>query len=286
MAPNVPGVQVPQESGVREPPATLSDPPHYDGPVMRSRFTRPRLLAAGLVALVLVPAIAAAAILGVGRSLPPVTGVQLDQPVPPVQLLDASGRPASLASFHGRYVVLAPFLTLCHEVCPITTGAYLEMQQVVAKAGLADRVAFVEVTVDPGRDVPARLRAYAQLTGSDWALLTGSAGQIATFWKSFGVGYEVQPIGSPAPIDWWTHQPETYDVAHSDGLFFLDPSGHERIAVVGTPDVGGKLNSTLTSLLDQQGLQNLHDPQAAWTVPQALDDLGHLLGQRIPVPSS
>ncbi len=253
---------------------------------MRSRSTRPWLLAAGLVVLVVAVALGGAAVLGAGRSLPPVTGVQLDQPAPNVQLVDAAGRPTSFAAFHGRYVVLAPFLTLCHEVCPITTGAFLEMQQAVAKAGLADRVAFVEVTVDPGRDVPARLRAYAELTGSDWSLLTGSADQIASFWKPFGVGYEVQPIGSPAPIDWWTHQPETYDVAHSDGLFFLDPAGHERIAMVGTPDVGGKLNPTLTSLLDQQGLQNLHDPQAAWTVPQALDDLGHLLGQRIPVPSS
>ncbi len=252
----------------------------------RPAFTRPRLLVTGLVALVLALAIGGAAILGVGRSLPPVTGVQLDQPAPDMQLVDVASRPTSLASFHGRYVVLAPFLTLCHEVCPITTGAFLEMQRAVALAGLADRVAFVEVTVDPGRDVPARLRAYAQLTGSDWALLTGSADQIARFWRFFGVGYQVQPAGSPPPIDWWTHQPETYDVAHSDGLFFLDPGGHERIAIVGVPDVGGKLNPTLTSLLDAQGLQNLHDPQAAWTVPQALDDLGHLLGQRIAAPSS
>ncbi len=251
---------------------------------MRPRFIRPRYLVAGLVALVLALALGVVAVFGVGRSLPPVTGVQVDLPVPDVQLVDAAGRPASLASFHGRYVVLAPFLTLCQEVCPITTGAFLEMQRAVAQAGLADRVAFVEVTVDPGRDVPARLRAYAQLTGADWALLTGPADQIARFWRFFGVDYQVQPIESPAPIDWWTHQPETYDVGHSDGLFFLDPQGHERIAIVGIPDVGGTLNSTLTSLLDQQGLQNLHDPQAAWTIPQALDDLASLVGQRLPPP--
>ncbi len=243
---------------------------------------RPRLLIAGIAAVVIVVAVVAGGVaLGVASSPPPVTGVQLDRAVPPVSLVNADGQVTSLASLRGRYVVLAPFLTLCHEVCPITTGAFLEMEQAVAKAGLSERVAFVEVTVDPGRDSPARLRAYAQLTGVDWTLLTGTPANIAAFWAFFGVDYQVEPIGSPAPIDWWTHQPETYDVGHSDGLFFLDAQGHERIAVVGIPDVGGSLDPTLTSMLDAQGLHNLHDPQAAWTIPQALDDLGNLVGRRI-----
>ncbi len=253
---------------------------------MRPRNVPLRFLAAAVAALLPLLLIVGAVVSRSGVLLPPVTGVQLDEPVPAVPLVDAAGQPSSLSSLHGRYVVLAPFLTLCHEVCPITTGAFLQMQAAVAKAGLAERVAFVEVTVDPQRDTPARLRAYAQLTGADWHLFTGSADQLARLWHFLGVAYETEPIGSPAPIDWWTHQPETYDVGHSDGVFFLDPAGHERIAIVGVADVGGKLSPTLTSLLDQQGLQNLHAPQAAWTVRQALDDLGHLLGQRIPAPNS
>ncbi len=245
----------------------------------------PRILATAL-AVALVAVAAGGVAWATSTSLPPVTGVQLDRPVPDLSLVDSSGKATSLAAFRGRYVVLAPFLTLCHEVCPITTGAYIEMQQAVERAGLGDRVTFVEATVDPGRDSPARLRAFAQLTGSDWTLLTGSADQIAGLWKFFGVGYQTEPIGSPAPLDWWTHQPETYDVGHTDALFILDPDGHERVAMVGIADVGGKLNPTLTSLLDSQGLQNLRQPQAAWTIPQALDDLGHLLGRRIAAPGS
>ena len=251
---------------------------------LRARLARPRALVAIAVAVLLVLVVGAVAAFGVGQP-PPVTGVQMDRPVPDLQLVDSSGQPTSLAAFHGRYVVLAPFLTLCHEVCPITTGAFIEMQQAIRQAGLSGRVVFVETTVDPGRDSPARLRAYAQLTGSDWTLLTGSAAQIASFWQFFGVGYEKQPIASPAPLDWWTHQPETYDVGHTDALFFLGPDGHERIATVGIANVGGRLDPTLTSLLDAQGLQNLHDPQAAWTVQQALDDLGHLVGRKIPAVS-
>ena len=65
----------------------------------------------------------------------------------------------------GRYVVLAPFLTLCQEECPLTTGVYQELQASVDKAGLGHKVAFVEVNVDPERDTPARLRAYEQRFG-------------------------------------------------------------------------------------------------------------------------
>lgn len=246
------------------------------------RVSHPRLLAAAAATLVLVLAAGGYTVFGTAAASPPVTGVEFDQAMPDVPLIDASGQATSLAALHGRYVVLASFLTLCHEVCPITTGAFIEMRQAVAKAGLTDRVAFVEVTVDPGRDTPARLRAYAQLTGADWTLLTGTPANLARLWKFLGVSYEITGPGSPAPIDWWTHKPETYDVAHSDGLFFIDPQGHERIAVVGMPDTGGTLDPTLTSMLDAQGLSNLHDPQGAWTVPQALDDLGHLVGRQIP----
>jgi len=57
-------------------------------------------------------------------------------------------------------VVLAPFLSLCQDECPLVTGAFLALQRDVRAAGLGGRVAFVEATVDPGRDTTARLAAY------------------------------------------------------------------------------------------------------------------------------
>jgi cytochrome oxidase Cu insertion factor (SCO1/SenC/PrrC family) len=71
----------------------------------------------------------------------------------------------SLASFRGKYVVLSSFLTLGQEECPLTTGIFQPLQASVRTAGLAGKVAFVEVTVDPGRDAPARLRAYRTRSG-------------------------------------------------------------------------------------------------------------------------
>jgi cytochrome oxidase Cu insertion factor (SCO1/SenC/PrrC family) len=57
-------------------------------------------------------------------------------------------------------VVLAPFLSLCQDECPLITAAYTSLQRDVQAAGLSQRVAFVEATVDPVRDSIARLAAY------------------------------------------------------------------------------------------------------------------------------
>ena len=246
---------------------------------------RPRRLAvlslaavAGLVAA----GIAVGTVLAPPR-LPPVDGLLISRQVPDFPLVDAQGKPTSLAAFKGRVVVLTPFMTLCHEVCPLTTGNYLKLQSVLARDGLADRVALVEVTIDPGRDTPDRLAAYAKLTGASWPLLTGDESTIAAFWKFFGIGYEKVPEPSPASIDWYTHQPETYDVTHQDGLFLLGPDGAWRIALVASPNYQGSLSPALADLLNAQGRQNLTSPVVplSWTVRQALDDVSVLLGRPI-----
>jgi len=244
-----------------------------------------RAAAVAAVLAVAGAAAAAAALATHGRSSPRIAGVELDRPAPGVPLVDDAGRRTSLAAFRGKTVVLSPVLTLCHEVCPITTGAFLTMEQAVRRAGLAGRVVFAEISVDPWRDSPARLRAFRRLTGVDFTLLTGSLPELRRFWRSFGVGFFRTPQGKPPDVDWWTKRPETFDVAHSDGLFFVDPRGRLRIALVGMPDVHGRLTARLRSLLSGAGLQDLRRPDAAWTVPDALRDLGAVVGKRIPPPA-
>jgi protein SCO1 len=201
---------------------------------------------------------------------PPLTGVAVDRPVPDVRLTDEHGRSTSLRAFRGTVVVLAPTLTFCHEVCPITSGALEQIQYDARRAGLGDRVTVLEVSVDPWRDTAARLRVYRRETNVHFRLLTGTHAQLKRFWRFFGVGF--YPTGSGA----------TFDVAHTDGVFFVDERGHWRIAVIGMPNVHGRLAPRLKRLLRQTGLHNLAHPQAGWTVRQALDDLGRLLGRRIP----
>ena len=214
-------------------------------------------------------------------SVTQVSGAVVDQPVPSLALADQYGNARPLPSFAGRVVVLAPFLAQCSGSCPLTTGAFFTMERDVTAAGLGGRVAFVQVTVDPERDTPARLRAFARRTGADWTLLTGAPGDIAALWQFFGVYSERGPAPSPAAIDWQTGQAVTYAVTHTDALFFIGSHGHVRALIVGGPTVGATLPPALAGLLDADGRQELAHPQGGWTVRQALDDLGLLLGHQI-----
>ena len=210
------------------------------------------------------------------------TELQRPRPVPAVSLVDEQGKPFSLSQWRGRWVILAPSMTLCHEVCPMTTAVLTQMADEVRAAGLSRQVVVAEATVDPWRDTPSRLRAYRKLTGLKFAMLTGSQAQIARLWKFFGVYYHRVPQDKPPDIDWLTHKPETFDVDHTDAVFFLDPAGQERIANEGMPEVSGRLTPVLHALLNDAGRHNLAHPQLPWTAAEALDDLYFLMNRNVP----
>ena len=183
--------------------------------------------------------------------------------------------------------MLADFLTLCQETCPLTTGNLLMMDRAVTAAGLGHRVRFVELTVDPGRDTPSRLRAYRKLVGAsaNWSLLTGRPAVIERIWRYFGVWY--QRVGEPSPpgTDWLTGRTLSYDVAHEDALLYLDASGRVRFVVVGGPNASGApVAPALRRFLSAQGRANLGHPDAStWTAAEALGPIAWLTGRPIPL---
>jgi len=173
-------------------------------------------------------------------------GTVLDTPVPAsvadLPLTTDTGQVTSLAAWRGQVVVLTDFLTLCQETCPLTTGNLLMMDRAVTAAGLGRRVRFVELTVDPGRDTPSRLRAYRKLIGApaNWSLLTGSPAVIGQIWRYFRVWYQRVAEESPPGTDWLTGKPLSYDVDHQDALVYLDARGRERFVVAGNPNARGR----------------------------------------------
>jgi len=212
----------------------------------------------------------------------------LDRPTPQhVPLVDQQGRPVSLGALRGMVVVLAPFLSLCQDECPLVTGAFISLQRDLRAAGLANRVVFVETTVDPGRDSVARLAAYQKEFGADWDLWTGTPADVAAFWKPFGVVYQIVPEEQPPKTDWLTGAPLTYDVDHTDGYILIDPHGRERFVDATAPNLDGQLGPALTSLLDDGGVHDLEHPQAPdWTTADALASIGWLLGTNVAVSGS
>jgi len=215
-------------------------------------------------------------------------GLAQDRAVPSAvlsaPLVGQDGRPTSLGALAGHIVVLTPFLTSCQETCPITTGAFLQMRRDVRAAGLARQVSFAEISIDPGRDTPSRMAAYASLTGATWPLLTGTPSHLATVWKFFGVYYHEVPEASPPGIDWQTGKPYTYDVDHSDGFIVLDGRGHVRFVTGAAPDLAPpRLAGALHAMLSAQGRRDLDQPAVgSWTVAQGLAVVGWVAGRAIP----
>ncbi len=221
-------------------------------------------------------------------------GTVLDKLVPDsvadLRLTTDGGQPTSLAALHGQVVVLADFLTLCQETCPLTTGNLLQMDRAVTAAGLGRRVRFVELTVDPNRDTPFRLRAYRTLIGApaNWSLLTGSPAVIEQIWRYFGVWYQQVAEDNPPGTDWLTGKPLSYDIDHQDALLYLDATGQERFLVVGSPNAAGApLAPALRRFLSAQGHADLSRPDAStWTAAEALSPIAWLTGRPIRLPAS
>lgn len=219
-----------------------------------------------------------------GIPAPLAIGTELPRPrqLPPMPLVNEHGRPFSLAAWRGKWIVLAPSMTLCHEVCPLTSGVLMALQERLGVAGLSKRVVVAEATVDPWRDTPARLRAYRRMTGVNLPMLTGTQSEIKRLWSFLGVYYAKVPEGHPADIDWMTHRPERFDVDHTDAIFIIDPHGQERIVDDGMPQISGPLPVPLHRLLDAQGRRNLVHPELPWTAAEILEDLDYLMGRNVP----
>jgi protein SCO1/2 len=218
-------------------------------------------------------------------------GTQLDGAIASnilkLPLVDSTGKPTSLAAFHGKVLVINDTMTLCQETCPLDTANLVATARAVEKAGLGDKVEFLSITFDPQRDTVPQLAAYRALYApapADWALLTGDATTIAALWKYLGVYYQRVPEGTPPAKNWRTGQTLTYDLNHADEVFFADPSGNERFLLDGAAYVkpGTTVPKTLYEFLSADGHQHLTNPEdGSWTVAQALSVVSWLSATRI-----
>jgi protein SCO1/2 len=93
-------------------------------------------------------------------------------PVPATKLVDETGRTVDLASMKGSVAVYDFIFTNCQGTCPIMTN---NMRALTAKIDKDAAVRFVSISIDPSRDTPAVLAAYAKRVRNDdrWTFLTG-----------------------------------------------------------------------------------------------------------------
>lgn len=98
-------------------------------------------------------------------------------PVPAYQLIDQQGRPFGSTDMAGRAALYSFVYTNCPDTCPLLTATMANVQERLRAEGLlGSKVQMVSVTVDPDRDTPEVLAAYAARFHADpdaWRFLSG-----------------------------------------------------------------------------------------------------------------
>lgn len=104
-------------------------------------------------------------------------------------LIDQDGRKLHLQrELIGRKIVVVDFVyTSCTTVCPLASAMFAELQSQLGDR-LGSEVELVTITVDPVRDTPAQLKAYAAKfqPKPGWTWLTGSPVAVNDVLKGLG----------------------------------------------------------------------------------------------------
>jgi protein SCO1/2 len=114
----------------------------------------------------------------VGGEKSPLESVGNFGSVPDFSLTERSGQPLVLGDLRGK-IWLANFIyTACQDTCPLQTAAMAKLQEELVGE---NRVRLVSISVDPERDTPEVLSAYAKRYDADpqrWLFLTGEPSAI------------------------------------------------------------------------------------------------------------
>lgn len=109
---------------------------------------------------------------------------------PNVTLVTQDGKPVRFYDdlLKGKAVVINLIYTHCEDQCPLETAKLAQVQQLLG--GLTGtKISFYSISIDPKRDTPAVLKAYAQKFGAgpDWTFLTGDEADIRLISKKLGL---------------------------------------------------------------------------------------------------
>lgn len=175
---------------------------------------------------------------------------------PSFTLTDQLERPLSSDNLLGK-VVLANFIfTNCTDICPLLSVRMQQLQDRLRQERLlGSEVQLLSFTVDPARDTPPVLRAYAERHQADpsaWRFLTGPEEQlIPLIVQGFRLGTQPLP---PQALDRDEHDhvkngAETYDVIHSGRFVLIDRHWQIRAYYDGSELDTGRVVGDIRSLL-------------------------------------
>jgi len=144
----------------------------------------------------------------------------------PFQMVDQTGRTVDQTVLKGKWSVVFFGYTYCPDVCPTTMQAVRAAVDQLGPRGKDVRIVFV--SVDAGRDTPAKMKAWLDAQGMPPGTLglTGTPAQVAVATKAYRAYYEIKGSGPD------------YQVNHSSVAYLMTPRGRfDRVLAYGlTPE--------------------------------------------------
>ena len=149
-------------------------------------------------------------------------------PAPAFALVNQAGDTVRLADLRGTVWLASFIFTHCTDFCPRVTHEMARLRDSLQAQGLLGReVRLVSFSVDPARDTPEVLRAYAAKVGGspapEWAFLTGSPPQpvLRMIEQGFHLTARLMPAGPADTI-------AGYQVMHAIRIALVDRHGRVR----------------------------------------------------------
>jgi protein SCO1 len=130
----------------------------------------------------------------------------------PFTLVDQDGRTVTNRDVEGRPHLVFFGFTHCPDVCPTTLGEMTGLIEALGPA--ADRIHWLFVSVDAGRDTPETMAAYLEAFDGRILGLSGTEAQVEQAARSFRVYYRRVALEGGG-----------YTMDHSASIFLLDGSG-------------------------------------------------------------
>ena len=138
-------------------------------------------------------------------------------PAPAFSLTDQHGRAVTLASLHGKVVLLTFLDDTCSVDCPLIAQEFGQAGQLLSAD--TSRVELVAINYNPLYTQVSYIQAFDRQEGMDgvpnWLYLTGNPAQLQQAWRQYGV--------SPAQV-----LPAGAMLAHGDYAFVIDQAGRMR----------------------------------------------------------
>ena len=170
----------------------------------------------------------------------------LDFKAPEFTLTNQHGREVSLASLHGKVVLLTFLDPVCTSDCPLIAQEFRQADQLLG--GRSRQVEMVAVVTNPLYTQPGYTAAFDRQehmnTLPNWQYLTGSVAQLKKVWRQYGIAAQILPAGGM--------------IGHSDIAYVIDRSGRTRTELNFDPGPGtASTQASFAGELSTAAQQNL-----------------------------